>query len=863
MTPASPVNASEFFKSQIQPIPSCPILPFTVCAASGIYLDFLADWLICAAVPTTRLLLWICVSATLCSILRLSVAASLRTLVCSLTCIPVFAGYHALKTSQNQQFSITHALSEISQPCVLSGTIISDIRNSKSLDHRLDDSKTDMTRFDIRVHKIRLGTQDQNVSGHLRVLVYGHKPELHTGCEVVLIGKVKGYSAPTNPGEVDRSVIHRRRGFSGFLQCYSASAITITRMNKNPFYGFWNHSQSLVDYSLEKFFKHLKRPNAEFASALALGCRELLDQDTKRKLLVTGTAHMLSVSGLHLGLVVWCFNVAASMVRIRTAHRVFLIVAICILYSFVTGLRPPVLRSSFMAITCLVATGMNRSSNSVNSLFLCALIFISCNCMLLFDMGVQLSFLAVGTLVTIHTPFTGKARAKATVDLPVNSSEKQKNHGFTKSIPRSLVKVTLKSMYLSTALFAVTAPFLWFHFNLISPISILANLLIGPLLVFALLTSLVLPVLCLIHDGLGGVCGMPCNFLLDIIRGFIDITSEMKNGHFWLPSPTLTSVILFYLMLSAVPFLKSTLLKRYYVACFTVTWILFQATQLRPVDHQNSLDVVFLNVGHGTSVVIQLPNHQNWLYDCGSLGQPQRASKVTARALWELGILRLDALFISHADSDHYNGIWRLLDQFEIDEIYTTRTVLNSRSVNLKRLFDKARFVGAVPSKVGREDRLVRLPDNVEILHPPEHWIVECDNGSSLVLKICYGGYTLILPGDIEGEGIRELISQQYKTEGTVVMAPHHGSPTEETKDFIQWSDPILCVISGRRRPNEKLLLNLLNSEKIPSVFTHRDHAIRVRLFADGTQSYQRWNHNKWQELMIDINPVKNLEMNP
>ena len=78
---------------------------------------------------------------------------------------------------------------------------------------------------------MRLGTQDQNVSGHLRVMVYGHKPELHTGCEVVLIGKVKGYSAPTNPGEVDRSVIHRRRGFSGFCRLFS-SAITITRMNK-------------------------------------------------------------------------------------------------------------------------------------------------------------------------------------------------------------------------------------------------------------------------------------------------------------------------------------------------------------------------------------------------------------------------------------------------------------------------------------------------------------------------------------------------------------------------------------------------------------------------------------------------------
>ncbi|MEC8475336.1 MAG: ComEC/Rec2 family competence protein [Planctomycetota bacterium] len=818
--------------------------------------------MICAIDPTTRLLFWICVSATLCSILHFSVAASLRTLVCSLACIPVFAGYHALKTSQNQQFSITHALDEISQPCVLSGTIISDVRNRKSLDHRLDDSKTDVTRFDIRVQKIRIGTRHQNASGHLHVILSGNKPELHTGCEIVLLGKVKGYAAPTNPGEVDRSVIHRRRGFSGFLQCYSASAITITRMNTNPFYGLWNHSQSLVDYALKKFFKHLKRPNAEFASALALGCRELLDQDTKRKLLVTGTAHMLSVSGLHLGLVVWCFNVTASMVRMRTMYRVFLIVAICVLYSFVTGLRPPVLRSSAMVITCLAATGMNRSSNSVNSLFLCALIFISCDCMLLFDMGVQLSFLAVGTLLTIRTPLRERAPAKATGDIPDNSSEKQKNRGFMKGIHRSFVKVTLKSMYLSTALFAVTAPFLWFHFNLISPISILTNLLIGPLLVFALLTSLILPLVCLIHDGLGGLCGIPCNFILDFINGLIDISSEMKNGHYWLPSPTLTSVICFYLMLSAVPFLKSPMLKRSYIGCFIGTWILFQATQLRPATQPDSLDVVFLNVGHGTSVVLQLPNHQNWLYDCGSLGQPQRASKVTASALWELGISRLDALFISHADSDHYNGIWRLLDQFIIDGIYTTRAVLNSRSVNLKRLFDKARFVGAVPSKVGRGDHLVRLPDHVEILHPPEHWIVDCDNGSSLVLKISYGGYTLVLPGDIEGKGMRELISQQYETGGTVVMAPHHGSLTEETKDFIQWSDPFLCVISGRRRPNEKLLLNILNSKKIPSVFTYRDHAIRVRLFADGTQSYQRWNHNKWQELMIEINPAKNLEMN-
>ena len=77
----------------------------------------------------------------------------------------------------------------------------------------------------------------------------------------------------------------------------------------------------------------------------------------------------------------------------------------------------------------------------------------------------------------------------------------------------------------------------------------------------------------------------------------------------------------------------------------------------------------FLAVGHGLAVLIQTPDGHTLLYDCGRLGDPTVGRRIIAPALWARGVSRIDTVFLSHADQDHYDGLPDLLDRFPIGEV--------------------------------------------------------------------------------------------------------------------------------------------------------------------------------------------------
>src|SRR4029077_495979 len=78
----------------------------------------------------------------------------------------------------------------------------------------------------------------------------------------------------------------------------------------------------------------------------------------------------------------------------------------------------------------------------------------------------------------------------------------------------------------------------------------------------------------------------------------------------------------------------------------------------------------FLSVGHGLAVFIRTPDGRAVLYDCGRLGDPSVGRRIVAPALWARGVSRIDAVFLSHADQDHYNGVFDLLDRFPIGVVH-------------------------------------------------------------------------------------------------------------------------------------------------------------------------------------------------
>ncbi|MBL6723561.1 MAG: ComEC/Rec2 family competence protein [Rubripirellula sp.] len=768
----------------------------------------------------------------------------------ALLCIPLFATIHAHEQHHFKSSPLAHILTIEPQPCIATGTVVSEIESSvNDANQTKNTHNTTYTRFEIETQSINLGKETVPVFGRLLIVLYDQKEELQPGSRVTLAGRVKTYRCSSNPGEISRSKIYENRRIHGQLQCNHSNLVDI-HFGQRPYqYRVEGYVRKYSQYGVETFFKYLKRSNAEFASALSLGRREFISDSTREKLLVTGTAHLLSVSGLHLGLIISSLHFVFAALRISYRKKLFAIVAFCLVYSVLTGLRPPVIRAAVMLCSWVIAMGIGRRNLNFNSLALCLLLFLIYDCFLLFELGVQLSFLAVSTIFFLnsHSKLSNSSSNQQSKTL----ASRHKQFQPSKFILRTLFALRLfaTSLYFSCGFFLITTPFFWMHFNVIAPVSILTNVILSPVVLLALLLSLALPVCASIHESCGILLSMVLDFVLDINQYVIELAALFPMGHYWVPTPPVHAVILFYCLLPVGFWLRSKFRLRWIVyllpSIWTVVYLPFNGN--KQVD-ASKVEVTFLDVGHGTCVILR-DNQYTWLYDCGSLGQAKRASRIVTNALWDMGVSRIEAIFLSHADSDHYNGLQQVIERFHVRRIYTTATTRDSSSLVLQRMFDKAESLGVHLSTVGSGDRIEMLGGSTQVLHPPRQKIYDSDNSASLVLEVVVFGHSLVLPGDIDGDGVSDLITKTPPGRYGFVMAPHHGSLTPETERFIEWSNPSFCIISGLRRSMAGSIETVLRQRGLIAYATYQHQAIRISWSIDEVQEIQHWDGQSWNHL--------------
>ncbi len=148
-----------------------------------------------------------------------------------------------------------------------------------------------------------------------------------------------------------------------------------------------------------------------------------------------------------------------------------------------------------------------------------------------------------------------------------------------------------------------------------------------------------------------------------------------------------------------------------------------------------------LAIGHGLAVVLQLPDGRAILYDCGRMGDPRVGRRIIAPALWSLGLSQLDAVYLSHADQDHYNGLPDLLDRFRIGEVVIPAGFENDQNPEALLLLDQIRSRGVPIRTIAAPLSWSQAGVHFAVLHPPENWHPEAsDNAHSLVLDVeCQG----------------------------------------------------------------------------------------------------------------------------
>ena len=216
-----------------------------------------------------------------------------------------------------------------------------------------------------------------------------------------------------------------------------------------------------------------------------------------------------------------------------------------------------------------------------------------------------------------------------------------------------------------------------------------------------------------------------------------------------------------------------------------------------------------LDVGHGSAVLLELPDGTLSLYDCGSLSGGDRAADAVAGAVRAAGRARLDSVIVSHADADHFNGVPALLDLVPIGRVVLGPRFAAGGQDDAVALLDLLDDRGVPIDRVAAGARRRAGPTVLTVRHPPpERPPGVSDNARSVVIQIEHAGRTVLLTGDLEGPAQTALTAALAAggVRADVLLAPHHGGKSSNPAGLPAALAPRIVIASGGRHASRPYL---------------------------------------------------------
>lgn len=775
-----------------------------------------------------------------------SAALSLtRTIILLCLVFSTFAAWHHRRFQLVSHNHLARWASTRHEPVCIEGVVRSSTLYVPQRHARRSSGKSSTrTRFELNVERIRVGRQWRPVTGVVQVQIEDRVESQPIGSRIQALGMICRPSAATNPGEFDHRDYLRGRGVHCLLYAPGRNSIRSIEAERSvAFAGASSRwRQRLREHLTESLDRHHAPAHAAFARATLLGDRSGLSEETLALFRQTGISHLLAISGLHLGILCCPWFVAGRLGLCRM--RLCLVMAIIFvwLYCWFVGFRPPVTRAAVLISVFSIAKLNGREPIAWNSLSLAALIVVALNPSYLFDTGAQLSFVAVATLIQCQQQIQDKSEAD-----PIHRLLASRHSGIGRAVHNGF-RSSLGFIKLCAAIWLATAPIIACQYGVVTPIALVVNPLVMLPASIALYSGASVLLLAPVAPWLANLAAVPGGYAIEFTTGLASWGSAQRYGHLHVVGPSGWWVAGLYGWVWLLTIrLRGRLPRRWKLAILSAWCAVGVGTDLdsllarRSIDLDQEVAATFVNVGHGTSVIIQFPNGQTMLYDVGSMSGGELAGRRVAATLRATGISHLDAVVLSHSDSDHYNGMPILARQFSIGCLHVEPTMLDSPDPNWEAVRRElaASGIRIAPLRQGQSCRLSSgskstPPIRLEVLHPRPDVIASSDNQRSIVLRLTAYGQSLLLTGDMEQDALRDFIERQTSP-CDVLMAPHHGSGTTPIHDLVERFHPKAVVISGatHRRSGE---VERRYSTAGASVFqTARDGAILIHMNPDGT----------------------------
>ncbi len=394
--------------------------------------------------------------------------------------------------------------------------------------------------FILEAHSIKLLDRWEGVTGLTLVNLRGkNKTPFQYGDIVILEGALKEPSFYKIRSNFDyRRYLANKRIYSilNVKSAFFRKKIGEDRKFASQFVRTIYSIRAKLETHIEKY---LRPPYASILSAILLGKRQKMPSALKDIFAKTGTLHILAISGLHVGIIYFALRITLKILRIRHNAAIILSVLFLICFAILTGARASILRATTMFSILALGGIFKRKIGIFNLIGLSSLAILMVNPNQLFDLGFILSYSAVLSIVMMAPVF-------------YRAFSENRVQGRIDTAGKKIKQYMLGSVSVSLAAWLGLLPLIAYYFGLVSPIVVIANLVVVPLL-FAIMGSGILFVtLGFLSHFLAAVLSQSTWFLLFILINSVKFLKNIPFSYFDVSQPHLLAIIAYYLILLAV-----------------------------------------------------------------------------------------------------------------------------------------------------------------------------------------------------------------------------------------------------------------------------------------------------------------------
>lgn len=639
-----------------------------------------------------------------------------------------------------------------------------------------------------------------------RIFVNTEKiPNVKIGNIIKVRGKLRQFEEAANKGNFDSRKYYLSLGFYGKIEAGTIEVINSDYSGIRQ--GLYELRMEIIE-RLEKLcsdnngiFSIINNKNG-IIGAIILGDKTDLDSDIKELYSVSGIAHILAISGLHISFIGMAIY---RLLRRRFRFLFSAAVSIPVVLSFgiMSGFGISTIRAIIMFILKIIGEVLGRKYDAITAISLAGLVLLVQNPFVVCNSGFQMSFGAIIAIVLI---------------LPIVEEILNRDN--------KIIKVISANFTISLVMNPILA---WNYYEL-PTFSFLLNIVVVPLMSVVIVSSIVGIFCSCIMFGFGKVVIFPGCGILELYTFLCNIINKSSVASIVVGQPKVTIIIVYYAILLVVLFgLKNIRTKytraekeRNIIKKETGLVLEKKAKKERRIKGQNvklrlacivgflllncliyyipnpGFYITFIDVGQGDGILIHGDNGTKVMVDGGSTSEKQVAKNCIVPYLKAEGIGTIDYSIITHTDKDHISGILEILENNNSNRIRIKNLVMpdiNMKDDTYNELIEKAKLKKINVLYIKKGDTLSLGKTKIKCIYPETTTTASDKNDYCTVLSVKNKTSKILLTGDISKE-IEEKIKDDIEENYTVLKVAHHGSNYSSSEKFLKKVNPKYSIIS-------------------------------------------------------------------